>query len=32
VFAELKKPAVERGEQRQITESGAFVTVHFEMS
>ena len=32
VFAELKKLAVQRGEQRQITESGPFVSVHFEVS
>jgi hypothetical protein len=32
VVAELKKLAVERGEQQQITESGPFVSVHFEMS
>ena len=32
VFAELKKLAVLRGEQQQITESGPFVSVHFEVS
>jgi putative hemolysin len=32
VFAELKKLAVQRGEQQQINESGPFVSVHFEMS
>ena len=33
VVAELKKLAVQRGEQQQqITESGPFVSVHFEMS
>ena len=33
VFAELKKLAVQRGEQQQqITESGPFVSVHFEVA